>query len=345
MTGLITPIGVGTATLYPKLTTAGAGYNMLVPPGNTNPPIIFEPPAALSGGALEVWMIASGGANWGGCQAWVSLSGNTYALAGTIYKGARQGVLSANLASHSDPDTVDTLAVDLTESLGQLLGGTATDADNFTTLCYCAGELVSYQSATLTAAYKYNLGTRLRRGVYGTPIGAHSSGAGFARFGPNDPSLFRYVYPANLIGQTISVKLPAFNTFGQALQSLAGLIVDTYVLTGAGAVMPATILFQYLGIPQIGAPVERYTFGESVNFVTNFTGSLCTAGLAATAQTIFDIAQNGTNFATMTFAIGGTAATFSGTAASFVPGDVLTLIPRRTDATLANLSGVLAGTH
>src|SRR5579863_6406588 len=169
MTGTITPIGVGTATLYPKLTTTGTGYDMLVAPGNTNAPIIFEPPAALSGGALEVWLIASGGANWGGCQVWISSDGNTYALAGTVYRGARQGVLSANLPSHADPDTADTLAVDMTESQGQLLSGTSADANNFVTLCYCDGELISYESATLIAAYKYNLGTLLRRGVYGTP--------------------------------------------------------------------------------------------------------------------------------------------------------------------------------
>ena len=59
MPGTITPIGVGTATLYPKLTTAGAAVNMLVDPGDTNAPIIFEPPAGLSGGDLEVWVIAS----------------------------------------------------------------------------------------------------------------------------------------------------------------------------------------------------------------------------------------------------------------------------------------------
>jgi len=235
MPGTITPIGVGTATLYPKLTTAGSGFNMLVAPGNTNAPIIFEPPAGLSGGDLEVWLIASGGANWGGCQLWVSSDGNTYALAGTIYRGARQGVLTATLPSHADPDTADTLSVDLTESQGQLLSGTMADADNLVTLCYCDGELFSYQTATLIASYKYDL-TYLRRGIYGTPIGGHSSGANFARFGPNDPSLFRYRYPSSFISQTIHVKLPAFNTFGQALQSLAGLTPTSYTLTGGGAV-------------------------------------------------------------------------------------------------------------
>ena len=84
MTGTITPIGVGTAPLYSRLTTAGAGVDTLVDAGDSNPPIIFEPPAALSGGALEVWIIASGGPEWGGCQVWVSSDNTTYAMAGTI---------------------------------------------------------------------------------------------------------------------------------------------------------------------------------------------------------------------------------------------------------------------
>src|SRR5260370_34678863 len=98
--------------------------------------------------------------------------------------GGREGVLTAPLPNHADPDTADTLSVDLTESHGQLLSGTPADADAFVTLCYCDGELVAYQTATLTAAYRYNL-TYLRRGVYGTPIGAHSAGAEFARFRAN----------------------------------------------------------------------------------------------------------------------------------------------------------------
>src|SRR5215470_11621206 len=120
MPGTITPIGVGTATRYSRQASAGAGIDTLADPGDTNPPIIFEPPAVLSGGDLEVWLIASGGADWGGCQVWVSSDGNTYALAGTIYRGARQGILTAALPSHPDPDATNTLAVDLSESQGQM---------------------------------------------------------------------------------------------------------------------------------------------------------------------------------------------------------------------------------
>ncbi|MGC2411754.1 MAG: phage tail protein [Stellaceae bacterium] len=408
-----------TAAVHLRQTSAGTPLDFLVDPGNTNSPILFEPPAALSGG-LEVWMIASGGAetaatnaatpsgdilhfagplpaaivpgvtvedlthtavipaattvvgvtptsvtlsanvtgagvssgdtigffnaNWGGCQVWVSSDGSSYSLFGTIYRGARQGVLSASLPSHADPDTVDTLSVDLHESQGRLLSGTLADADNLVTLCYCDGELVSYETATLTAAYKYDL-TYLRRGAYGTPISSHSSGSNFARFGPNDPSLFRYSYPSSFIGQTIYVKLPAFNTFGQMLQSLAGVTANTYTLTGAGAVTPSNVPIQFLGIPQNGAPVSRYTFGESVNLPSGLTASVCTAGTAATASTTFNIAKNGTNIGTMNFAATATSATFAmASSHSFIAGDVLTITPTRTDATLADLSGLLVGT-
>ena len=233
MTGTIAPIGVGTAILHSKQTTAGAPLDPFVDPGNTNAPIIFEPTAVLTGGSIEVWIIASGGVDWGGCQVWVSTDGNTYGLAGTIYRGGRQGVLATNLPAAGDPDTTDTLAVDLTESRGQLLSGTDADADAFVTLCFCDGELVSYATATLTASYKYDL-NYLRRGVYGTAIAAHGSGAQFARFGPNDPALFRYSYPASFIGQTVHVKLPGFNIFGQALQGLAGLSAYSHTLLGTG---------------------------------------------------------------------------------------------------------------
>ena len=233
MPGTISPIGVGTATLYPKQSSAGAALDPFVPPGNTNAPIMFEPPPGLTGGANEVWILATGGPDWGGCQIWVSSDGNTYAFAGTAYRGGRQGALTAALPHASDPDTTDTLAVDLSESQGQLLSGTTADADNLVTLCFCDGELIAYETATLTAAYKYDL-TYLRRGAYGTPVTAHAGGAQFGRLGPNDPAVFRYEYPSSFIGQTTYLKFPAFNIFGQQLQSLDTLSAYDLTLAGTG---------------------------------------------------------------------------------------------------------------
>jgi hypothetical protein len=245
MPGTITPIGVFTAPIYPTLATTGEDLAMLVDPGDTNEPIMFEPPPILTAGTHEVWLIASGGPDWGGCQVKVSTDGTTYALAGIIYRGARQGLLTATLANHADPDLTNTLSVDLTESEGQLLSATQDDADNFVTLCYCDGELVSYETATLTAAFKYDL-TYLRRGVYATPISSHAIGSAFARFGPNDPAPLRYIYPANFVNQTIFVKLPSFNTFGQMLQSDAAATVYSYAPNGAGQNPAANPIVQTL---------------------------------------------------------------------------------------------------
>ena len=249
MTGTITPIGVGTAVAHPKQASAGAPLDPFADPGDTNAPIIFEPPAALTGGAIEVWVIASGGAAWGGCQLWISTDGSHYGLAGTIYRGARQGVLTASLPAAGDPDTTDTLAVDLAQSQGLLFSGTQADADAYVTLCYCGGELVSYETATLTAAHKYGL-SYVRRGAYGTTVGTHAAGTSFARFGPSDPSLFRYGYPAGFVGQTVYLKLPGFNIFGQALQDLASVSAYSYTLLGTGGASINVIANLAAGIDQ-----------------------------------------------------------------------------------------------
>src|SRR5580700_6331530 len=76
--------GYSTAVVYPKQSGAGYVPNWNSPPGDVNPPIILEPPAALLTGGLEIWVALSGGANWGGAQVWISSDGNSYALAGTV---------------------------------------------------------------------------------------------------------------------------------------------------------------------------------------------------------------------------------------------------------------------
>lgn len=210
--------GTGTAVARSFQTGAGAAPNYNDAPPNTNPPIIFGAPVALAQGGLALWLAASGNGNWGGCDVWVSFDGNTYRNVGRITGPARQGVLTAAFSSGSDPDTTDTLAVDLTMSGGTLLSGTQQDADLGHTLCYVDGELVSYEAATLTGTNQYSLGTYLRRGQYGTAIKAHLSGTPFARL---DSGIFEFDYTKDQIGKTISIKLPAFNIYGGGQQSLA----------------------------------------------------------------------------------------------------------------------------
>lgn len=224
------PFGVATPALIQTQAASGYSVDFNVAPGNANAPVIFEPPMSLAGqGRYEIWLGTSGGVNWGSAEVWVSFDDATYKKVGTISNPARHGTLSAVLASGADPDTVNTLAVNLTASRGELVSGTLADRDDLRTLCWVDGELVSYQTATLTAANRYDL-TSLRRGAHGTPIGAHNVDTQFVRI---DDALFKYAYEATDIGKTLYVKLRSLNTFGRGAEELATLTATTYTIVGA----------------------------------------------------------------------------------------------------------------
>src|SRR6185437_4118313 len=106
-------------------TTPVAPYspNVDAVPANVNAPIIFEPPLRMClSGKPEVWFVVSDSdPNYGGCVVYTSTDGGaTYKPVGTITGNAATGVLTADFPAAADPDTADTLSVDLTESLGTL---------------------------------------------------------------------------------------------------------------------------------------------------------------------------------------------------------------------------------
>src|SRR5271168_3645402 len=111
-------LGVGGGTASPAVKQAsGSAVGGFVPnwssaPGDVNPPLIFEPPAALLSGDLEIWIALSGGPNWGGAQVWISSDGSSYAFAGTVSGSATQGVLIGTMSnSAGNLDTTDTCSV------------------------------------------------------------------------------------------------------------------------------------------------------------------------------------------------------------------------------------------
>ena len=334
--------GYSTAVLYPKQSNAGYVPNWSSDPGSANAPIIFEPPAGLLTGGLEIWVALSGGSNWGGAQVWISSDGNSYALTGTVTSPAKQGTLIADLPPHSSPDTSDTLSVDLTESQGQLASVSATDAANLVTLCYVGGELLAYQTATLTAAYKYDLST-LYRGAYGSTIIDHPSGAQFVRL---DGSIGRFSYPNSLIGQTVYLKFPSMNIVGGGLQSLASVPAYTYLIRGAGQASSTVVSGYYTGKPTANLVLQSYVFAASVTFPAGLSGTRGNAATAATTAATFNIQKNGTSVGTMVFAASANTATFTmSSATTFNAGDVLGVVaPAMPDATLANLAWTFVGT-
>lgn len=223
------PAGTTSAATYASQGGGGYTLNTYIAPGPVNTPVIFEPPNSLTAPDLEVWVAVSGTVpEWGGCDVWVSEDNATFRNIGRIVNPARHGTLSAALATGSDPDISNTLAVDLSPCRGALVSVSQADADNGNSLLWVDGELISYQNATLTTQYHYNL-TYLRRGRNGTAIGAHASGTPFARL---DEAIFKYVVPRELIGRPIWLKFTSFNIFGNATQQLADVVAYSYTILG-----------------------------------------------------------------------------------------------------------------
>jgi hypothetical protein len=225
--------GTGSAATYSFASGAGYSVDYNVDPGDALAPTVFEPPVQIASSALEIWLATAGGALWGGADIYVSSDGATYKLAARTNGPARMGVLTATFPTGSDPDTSDTLAVDLSSSRGTLLSGTQSDADLGHTRCYVGNasgyELVSYESASLTGANAYALGTYLRRGLYGTAIASHAIGAAFARL---DDAIVKLSYDKSQIGSTIYLKLVSFNLWSGGAQQLADATAYTHLITG-----------------------------------------------------------------------------------------------------------------
>jgi hypothetical protein len=224
------PNGIATAVAYPAPPRGGNGPNMAVEPGHTNPPVIFEPPGDLTGGMMEAWVGASGGEWWGGCEVWASRDGSTYGLAGRINAPARHGSLTGPIGRHGgmNPDNGSALPVDLSISKGTLISASQADADHWETLSFVGGELLSYQNAAMAGGHSYRLSV-LRRGLFGSANMAHSSGESFMRL---DEAVIAIDLGRWDAGETIWLKFPAFNKFGQALQSLDEAAAYPYTIQG-----------------------------------------------------------------------------------------------------------------
>ena len=228
------PNGIATAVAYPVPERDGESPNMAIPPGNCNPPVIFEPPSDLTGGGLQAWIGTSGGANWGGCDIWASRDNATYSLVGRINAPARHGTLYNSLPSFGgfNPDNSSVLYVELIS--GTLLSASQADADHWETLCYVDNELLSYKTASLAATNRYNL-TSLRRGLFGSQATSHPNAGKFMRLDSAVAQIDFDRWDINTGGETIYLKFPSFNKFGQATQSLSEVVAVPFFLKGTSA--------------------------------------------------------------------------------------------------------------
>lgn len=220
------PWSAASPTLFPKqpVATPGAGY--YAAPGSVNPPMFVPLPSEVSTtGAPTLGFALSGGPNWGGAEVFASTDGgSTYLSIGRQVGLATMGKLTASLPNHIDPDTADTLSVDLTQSFGELVSYTDAQRDNFESLIAVETELLSYKTAVLTAQYEYDI-TSLRRGVYDSIDASHASGTQFCVV---NQSLFQWAFPASVIGTTVYFKFCSINSAGQREELLSNVTAYPY---------------------------------------------------------------------------------------------------------------------
>lgn len=222
--------GMGSAEAYNAAANGTTPNPIVAAPGSVSAPVIFEPPLVLSGQNNSLWIaVGSSSANWGGCQVWVSTDGTNYKHVGTITNASRYGATTADFPSGSDPDTADTLSVDLSESLGLLNGGSQADADSHNLLALVGSEVISFSACMLTSAYKYDLAAYIRRGLFGTAVVDHPSGTVFVRL---DSNIYKGSFEIANLNKPIYFKFPSFNLFGQALEDIS--TVQEYSFTPAG---------------------------------------------------------------------------------------------------------------
>jgi hypothetical protein len=266
------PSGAGTALSYPKQTTSGLGYALVIAenPVSINPPIIYEPNPDFTANQIKVVMVITGPPGWGGAQVWASTSsGGNYGQIGTVYQGGTQGTLTAAFPSGSSPDTTNTLSVDVTMSGGEIAAATTDDADLGVSMAYVGGELVGFSAVTLTSSYNYDLDTYITRGTGGSTIGTHAIGD---QFGLIDGNVFSQVYPPAWAGRTVYFKFLSFNSVGGKVQGLADVSEYSYTLTGSG--------FEGYGTPTFA--LDPVTTGTTHTVVLS-AGNLCTYWTSTTA--------------------------------------------------------------
>ncbi len=296
------PGGTATAGATQAPVNTATTLNRNAAPAPINPPVIVEPPSQLTGGSPQLWVAVSGGANdvadpnWGGANVWVSRDGTTFTQVGQVTAPARQGVIVAGLPAFAgaNPDTIDTLAVDLGESGGALSSGTPTDAANGVTLAVVDHELVAYTTAALTGAHRYAL-TGLQRGLYGSQPLAHAPGASFARL---DGAVFKYTLPAGTLGATLTLKFQSFNIYGGAVQDLSTCVPYLVTPVGSGLFGPTAQEIATGTSFDEGLASQALTQTDDYGKASDAYTSPLDDGLASDLATSLAIASGGTGATT-----------------------------------------------
>jgi hypothetical protein len=252
-------LGTVSAALFGTQSSSGNNQNYLQVPGLVAAAIIFDPPTALAtppSGTIPIWIAVCGvdSVNYGGSFVWYSTDGVSFSNIGSVAP-CNMGFNTADFPNHADPDNVNTLSVDLTESSGLLPAGSAANLALGLPSCLIGSEVIAYQNETLTSAFNYDL-TTLRRGLYGTTPADQPIGSPFALL---DNNLFKMTVPTAFSGQTVYFTFQPFNIYQSGQPDLSGLPVYPYVVGSTATITNRSITAEtgYFSFTGPGAAVTH----------------------------------------------------------------------------------------
>lgn len=228
-------------------------------PGNIDYPVMFQPDAQLMHNDNEIWIAVKGQNTtaWGGCNVWVSDNNINYRQIAKVEFAARIGTLASDI-------TADSTSLEVAIE-GELISGTAQDAERGNTLLWLNGESLSYATATLLANGNYQL-DGLVRGQYGTLAKAHKANEYVVRC---DEALVKPTFLDEDIGKTVFFKFTSFNIFGGNEQSLADVSAFGYTI-GERTTIPPDVNGIDVEISANGT--RRYYIDFTYPEVNNITG-------------------------------------------------------------------------
>ncbi len=164
------PWSVGAALLYNRQAQIPSNTNQYAyqAPGATNA-LLFEIPnrGQLYSGDVVYVFVNGSNSNWGGCQVWSSYDGVSYSYYTTISTPARIGMTTNYLPYSTDPDTTDTVDVNM-QSSNAVLESVSEEAYNgFVTLSAILSD-GGTQSPQMLAGTGINFGSAITTGSGGS---------------------------------------------------------------------------------------------------------------------------------------------------------------------------------
>ena len=255
------PASFGLTAIYQgQAASQGQGPDYSVFPGPTNLPAIFQASNDFKGDSAEICIGVSGGANWGGCDVYVSVDNQNYSKLATITSKNVQGFLLGSMTAVTGYDSTNTILVDTTMcALPFPTGATSITAQAQTSLIIIDDEIMSYSTVTQGPLPNQVYLSGFYRGLFGTVPATHG-GAGYFTLGPvpGDTS-GTDTYPA---GSSLVAYTGAYTFGSTGVQE---------VQTGSGSILSVG-QFLTLGsatFPESGSQDISYTLPSTTAFYSD----------------------------------------------------------------------------